>query len=418
MAGHLPGSVSPRVLIIGGGIGGLCLAQGLRQAGIDVAVFDRAAPAAPDRQGYGFSINRDGDSALRQCLPPDLYELYRATASSAPTGDFILFTADLDVIFRKPLPAAVGVAVNRQTLHEVLLIGLGDAVRFGKQFARYETQPGDLISAHFADGSVETGHLLVGADGTGSVVRSQLIPGAEFDDFGRSVYGKTPVNDGLRAAVPAEFFTGMPRAKDAAGLTLGVGAFVKQERFDQATARLAPGARLSPVPDYLRWTLSLRDAGLPDHQFRAAGGQELQQDAADLIAGWHPALRAVVEQADGPATFPFGLLCARPSDSWDEPTVTLLGDAIHTMTPGRGEGANTALRDAALLSAVLSEAAAGRTGLVAAKRRYENEMLSYGFAAADNSTRPFFAGAQGRPVLSTAGSHGSPARTASRPRNR
>jgi len=393
VTGQISSGASPRVLIIGGGIGGLCLAQGLHQAGIDVAVFDCDASAVPDRQGYGFSVNHDGDGALHRCLPPNLYELYRATASAAPTGDFILFTAGLDVIFRKPLPAVAGVGVNRQTLREVLLIGLGNAARFGKQFVRYETRPGGLVNAHFADGSVETGHLLVGADGAGSVVRSQLIPGAEFDDFGRAIYGKTPVTSGLRAAVPAEFFTGMPRAKDAAGLTLGAGAFVKQERFDQAAARLAPGEQLSPTPDYLRWTLGLRDGGAPSHQFWAAGGQELQQIAAGLVADWHPALRAVVEQADGQATFPFGICCARPVAPWDEPAVTLLGDAIHTMTPGRGEGANTALRDAALLTAVLSEAAAGRTGLVAAKRRYETEMLGYGFTAAENSTKPFFADA-------------------------
>lgn len=396
MTGHISNSVPPRVLIIGGGIGGLCLAQGLHQAGIDIAVFDRTASPLPDRQGYGFSINRDGDGALRWCLPPNLYELYRATASSAPTGDFILFTADLDVIFRKPLPAAAGVAVNRQTLREVLLIGLGDAVRFGQQFVRYETRPGGLVNAHFADGSVETGHLLVGADGAGSVVRAQLIPGAEFDDFGRAIYGKTPVTDGLRAVLPAEFFTGMPRAKDATGLTLGAGAFVKRESFGQATARLAPGEQLSPTPDYLRWTLSQRDGGVPDHQSWAAGGHELQQIAAGLVAGWHPALRAVVEQADGQATFPFSICCARPVDPWDEPAVTLLGDAIHTMTPGRGEGANTALRDAALLTAVLSETVTGGAGLAAAKRRYETEMLGYGFAAAANSAKPFFAGAMRR----------------------
>jgi 2-polyprenyl-6-methoxyphenol hydroxylase-like FAD-dependent oxidoreductase len=97
MTGHIPDRVPPRVLIIGAGIGGLCLAQGLHRAGIDVAVFDRAASAVADRQGYGFSINRDGDGALRRCLPPNLYRLYRATASPAPTGDFILFTADPDV---------------------------------------------------------------------------------------------------------------------------------------------------------------------------------------------------------------------------------------------------------------------------------------------------------------------------------
>ena len=123
---------------------------------------------------------------------------------------------------------------------------------------------------------------------------------------------------------------------------------------------------------------------MPDHQCWDAGGHELQQIAADLIAGWHPALRVVVEQADGQATFPFGIFCARPVDPWDEPAVTLLGDAIHTMTPGRGEGANIALSDAALLTAVLSGVATGRTGLAAAS--YETEML--GYASPQRPTRP------------------------------
>src|SRR5262245_25166179 len=114
MTENVSHGIHPRVLIIGGGVGGLCLAQGLDGTGIDVALFERAASAVPGRQGYGFSINRDGDGALRQCLPPNLYELFRATASPAPTGDFVLFTADREVIFRKPLPAAGGVAVNRQ----------------------------------------------------------------------------------------------------------------------------------------------------------------------------------------------------------------------------------------------------------------------------------------------------------------
>ncbi|WP_322770024.1 NAD(P)/FAD-dependent oxidoreductase [Frankia sp. Cr1] len=390
MADHLSTNHSPRVLIIGGGVGGLCLAQGLHRAGVPVAVFDRAASPVPDQQGYGFSINRHGDDALRQCLPPRLYELYRATASPAPTGDFVLFTSTLKVIFRKPLPPAVGVAVNRQTLREILLGGLGDVVQFGREYLRYEARPDGLVDAHFADGTVETGRLLVGADGTNSAVRAQLVPDAEFDDFGRSIYGKTPIAADLRAAVPPEFLTGMPRAKDTQGVTLGVGAFIKTEPFDQATARLAPEVRLSQVPDYLRWTLSLRDRPVSGRQFWAAHGPDLQHIAQDLIANWHPALRAVVEQADASATFPFGFFCARPIQPWVEPAITLLGDAIHTMTPGRGEGANTALRDAALLTEVLRRATTCSTTFTEAKRHYETEMLHYGFEAAENSTRPYF----------------------------
>ena len=70
--------------------------------------------------------------------------------------------------------------------------------------------------------------------------------------------------------------------------------------------------------------------------------------------------------------------------------MTLLGDAVHTMSPGRGEGANVALRDASLLCGLLSSVAAGRLSFDAAKGQYEAEMLEYGFAAvAASRNHPF-----------------------------
>jgi 2-polyprenyl-6-methoxyphenol hydroxylase-like FAD-dependent oxidoreductase len=66
-----------------------------------------------------------------------------------------------------------------------------------------------------------------------------------------------------------------------------------------------------------------------------------------------------------------------PVSPWRSSIVTLLGDAIHTMTPGRGAGANTALRDAALLSQTLAEVQRGEKPLVDAIGEYEREMLRY-----------------------------------------
>src|SRR5262249_58457241 len=63
----------------------------------------------------------------------------------------------------------------------------------------------------------------------------------------------------------------------------------------------------------------------------------------------------------------------------------VIGDAIHSMTPYRGIGANIALRDAALLCHTLAAAAGGKTSIEAAIHDYEQQMRDYGFAAVRSS---------------------------------
>jgi 2-polyprenyl-6-methoxyphenol hydroxylase-like FAD-dependent oxidoreductase len=63
--------------------------------------------------------------------------------------------------------------------------------------------------------------------------------------------------------------------------------------------------------------------------------------------------------------------------------VTLLGDAIHTMSPGRGDGANITLRDVHLLRDHLAHATGPGAPLAQAKAAYERQMMDYAFAAVD-----------------------------------
>lgn len=74
-----------RVLVIGGGIGGLCLANGLRKAGIDVAVFERETNGLENLAGYGIHINEDGRRALRNCLPRASWDRFDACSTAAGT---------------------------------------------------------------------------------------------------------------------------------------------------------------------------------------------------------------------------------------------------------------------------------------------------------------------------------------------
>ena len=63
-----------------------------------------------------------------------------------------------------------------------------------------------------------------------------------------------------------------------------------------------------------------------------------------------------------------------PVPGWEPGRVTLLGDAIHAMSPARGSGANTALQDAGVLCRAPAGAAPGRPALIAAIGDYETQM--------------------------------------------
>jgi 2-polyprenyl-6-methoxyphenol hydroxylase-like FAD-dependent oxidoreductase len=105
----------------------------------------------------------------------------------------------------------------------------------------------------------------------------------------------------------------------------------------------------------------------------------------DRTAGWAPALRELIDGSDPTTVNAIQVRSARPVDPWPTGRVTLLGDAIHNMTPMAGIGANTALRDADLLRSRLMAVASGERELIPALHEYEEQMREYGFAAVRRS---------------------------------
>ena len=75
-----------QVLIIGGGIGGLTLAQGLKKSGVSVAVYERDRTTTDRVQGYRVHINPAGSLALHECLPPQLFEAFARTCGKHAHG--------------------------------------------------------------------------------------------------------------------------------------------------------------------------------------------------------------------------------------------------------------------------------------------------------------------------------------------
>jgi 2-polyprenyl-6-methoxyphenol hydroxylase-like FAD-dependent oxidoreductase len=368
-----------RVAIVGGGLGGLCLAQGLRRAGVPVTVYERDDGPCTRGQGYRLHIGPVGATALAACLPSRLYDLFLATAGRRGT-QVTVATGRLRTIRTiagppdgdNTVPTTVSTAVNRQTLREILLAGLDDVLRFGRDFTGYDVSNGQ-VCLRFADGTTEHADVLVGADGVASRVRGQLLPAAVVPDTGvRVIYGRTLLDADTRPLLPPAVRTGFLAVRSfprPVGMALGLVEPI--ERPADAAARLWPGLAVSDCPDYLMWALTAPTRALPS--LSTMDCVELRDVATKMIRRWHPSVRELVARCQVEQTMCLPIRVAEPVRPWPPGPVTLLGDAIHAMSPSGGSGANTALRDAALLAECLADGKPAGT--------YENAMLDYGFAA-------------------------------------
>nr|WP_171074976.1 FAD-dependent monooxygenase [Nonomuraea basaltis] len=391
-----------RVAIIGGGLGGLCLAHGLRRSGVGVAVYERDTSATFRSQGYRISLKASGADALHDCLPSNLFDLCVATSIRQATR-MVFMDPQLNPGFDKPTPPADsgmnGFGVNRLTLREILLADLADTVRFGATFERFEQTGDGRVRAWFADGTSTVADLLVGADGTHSAVRAQLIPDAIVDELHWVIYGKTPITDTTLEWVPDILVDAFARVTRDSEQAFAMATCRTREPVSRAAARLAPGLRLTDIPGYFQWITPLADASL-----HSADAAVLHRHAADQVRDLHAAIGRLIAEADIAATFPVCVASAWPVDPWHDrvPNVTLLGDAVHTMSPGRGDGANIALHDASILRDALARATAGKLSFADAIAEYETQTLRYGFAAAAASRDSPFTSRSFSPPASTA----------------
>lgn len=234
----------------------------------------------------------------------------------------------------------------------------------------------------FAEGGSDEGDMLVGADGVSSAVRRQLLPHAAIRDLGlRCLYGRMTIDETTEALIPDDVGRGFCWVADEQGYGAGF-----------ATVRFR--SRPEGVSDYLMTTLvaTSERLGVPDEVLFRLAPQRLWQMAVDATATWHPAARALFTHADAGTFFPIRIRASERVGAWAPGPVTLLGDAVHTMPPTGGVGANTALQDAATLPGELLATA----NVIDAVAAYEKVMLPRGFDTVERSlgmARQMFPGA-------------------------
>ena len=242
------------VIVIGAGLGGLCLAQRLRRT---ASAFPYTSRTPRRSSATRATASMSTPTAVAPSNTPSHHGCGSCSWPPPGHGPRSVFL-DEQLVARWTAEAEPGpapLAVDRLTLRQILLSGMEDIVTFDKACTGFETTPADdvaatansRVTAHFADGSTVTGDVLVAADGVNSVIRRQLLPHARVVDTGlRQLYGKIPLNDQTGRCSATTCSTSSPRSSAPSTPSSGWRRW-SSEPIHQAAVRHAPAVRLHAV---------------------------------------------------------------------------------------------------------------------------------------------------------------------------
>ncbi|KAG0646673.1 FAD-dependent monooxygenase [Hyphodiscus hymeniophilus] len=373
------------ILISGGGLSALLLGKALLRASIPFLLFERDASISFRAQGYRLRLSAGGLDAIEGVLGPEGFQKFwdicgktggvGLAVVNAVTGETIeqmnpAKDAESEKTEGLPRPREqLGsrdgkiVGISRGDMRKAFMTGCESFIHWSHRVTGYElTSSG--VRAIFADGSKSVeGEMLIGGEGIYSKVSKQLSEGKlkTYDTGARAIHGQAPTSafKGLGE--------GVWRMIDESKSNGKVFVMTNIRSGDMDNPEVEFGWTMGATPDVIQ----------PPNNDYAIIGKPAADMAKDLIKDWHPRFQPMFQQmVDSESSF-WKITCSTPTGvpEWkNEPRVTLIGDAVHAMTPAGGNGANTALKDSALLGRLLAEAGGYKDGVTLA---YEKEMRVY-----------------------------------------
>lgn len=329
-----------KVLIVGGGIGGLTLALSLHAAGIDdIDVFE----AADEVSELGLGINML-PHAVRELTELGLADSLAAVA--IPTGELVMFSIQGQQIWREPRGLDAGYrwpqySIHRgqllQLLYRAFLARVGpERIHTGHQLTSYELLPDDQpdgrrVAVHFSNGLGAAGDIVVAADGVHSAIRAQMYP-----NEGPVLWNGITMWRGVAEADP--FLTGRSMAM--------IGHFRERAVIYPISIEAANRGR-SLINMVFEFKVA-EDRPMPrqdwDHR---VDPDEIRSHFASMRFDWLD-IPALIDAADQWYQYP--MVDRDPLPSWTDGRVTLLGDAAHPMYPVGSNGGSQAILDARTLA--------------------------------------------------------------------
>ncbi|KAJ4181685.1 hypothetical protein NW767_010462 [Fusarium falciforme] len=370
-------SVTKPILISGSGLASLLLAQSLRLSKIPFRIFERDESFIFRAQGYRLRLSTEGLDAIESVLDAKTWEHFWEKCGKTGGSGFSAFDAvtgeQTEHVIPEKLASRGGkvVGIARGDMRRIFAEGCEDHIEWSRNVTGYELTD-DGVRAIFSDGtkSIE-GSMLVGGEGIYSKVAKQVSGGKlkVYDTGARGIHGQAPTTA----------FKG-----------LGEGVFRLRDgtRPDGAVfviTNVRPGEMDDPNVEF-GWTMGGEPGVIraPNDDYTIVGKQAADI-AKSLSKDWHPRFKPLFDEMNESEAAFWKITCSTPSGvpEWpNEPRVTVIGDAVHSMTPAGGIGANTAVRDSALLGRLLREAGGYKPGVTAA---YEKEMRVYASEAVNES---------------------------------
>jgi salicylate hydroxylase len=319
-----------KIVIIGGGIGGLAAALALLKRGVDVEVHEQA----PELKEVGAGIQM-GSNGTRVLYALGLEEPLKRV-QVLPSGRIIRHWSSGETWNWFDLgPASVQrygtphIMLHRGDLHAVLIEAVRalkpDAIKLGRRCAGVASSNGQA-EVRFENGETLKAAYVIGADGIHSKVRAELF-GADRPTFTGVV--------AWRGLVPMEKLP--PHLARPVGTNwLGPRGHV-----------LHYPVRRGEIMNFISFVE--RDDWQVESWMTQGTGNELAND----FRGWHDDVHTMIGNLDKP--FKWALMVRGPMPRWSKGRIALLGDACHPTLPFLGQGGVMAVEDGYILAACLAK---------------------------------------------------------------
>jgi 2-polyprenyl-6-methoxyphenol hydroxylase-like FAD-dependent oxidoreductase len=326
-----------RVAILGGGIGGLTMANALQQVGIDFDLYEQAPELTEVGAGIGLS-----SGALKLLETLGLGEEARSRGSSIRN----IYLADRQLNIRRKLPSNYsGICIHRAMLIDILKSRLPpESVHLSRRVTKVRSHT-DRAEIHFADGTLIETPCAIAADGIHSVARRDLFPDIPVRYINQTIWRGIS-----KVEVPRMLLDSYVEIWDEGLRFLSV-PINQGETFWLAVKRAPPGLRDDPA--------TVRD------------------ELLSLFRTFHPVIQELIRYGDGILRDDMADLGDPSRREWHKGRVVFLGDAIHATTPNLAQGGCQAMEDAVCLALCLKSYAGDTDGAFQRYRALRTKKVSF-----------------------------------------